>query len=40
MIHKIKEHIAAVEAFNSKSHEEVEQFRIKYLAKKGIWANY
>jgi phenylalanyl-tRNA synthetase alpha chain len=36
MIHKIKEHIAAVEAFNSKSHEEVEQFRIKYLGKKGL----
>ncbi len=36
MIQKIKEHIAAVEAFNAKSHEEVEQFRIKYLGKKGL----
>ena len=36
MIQKIKEHIAAVETFNAKSHEEVEQFRIKYLGKKGL----
>ncbi len=36
MIQKIKEHIAEVEAFNAKSHEEVEQFRIKYLGKKGL----
>ena len=36
MIQKIKEHIAAVEAFNTKSQEEVEQFRIKYLGKKGL----
>ena len=36
MIQKIKEHIAAVEAFNAKSHEELEQFRIKYLGKKGL----
>lgn len=36
MIQKIKEHIAAVEAFNAKSQEEVEQFRIKYLGKKGL----
>ena len=36
MIQKIKEHIAAVEAFNAKSDEEVEQFRIKYLGKKGL----
>ena len=36
MIQKIKEHIAVVEAFNAKSHEEVEQFRIRYLGKKGL----
>ena len=36
MIQKIKEHIAAVGAFNAKSQEEVEQFRIKYLGKKGL----
>ena len=36
MIHKIKEHIAEVEAFSAKSLEEVEQFRIKYLGKKGL----
>ena len=36
MIHNIKEHIAEVEAFSAKSLEEVEQFRIKYLGKKGL----
>ena len=36
MIQKIKEHIAAVEAFNTSSQEEVEQFRIKYLGKNGL----
>ena len=36
MIDKIKEHIAAIEAFTAKSQEEVETFRIKYLGKKGL----
>jgi len=36
MIHKIKEHISEVESFSAKSLEEVEQFRIKYLGKKGL----
>ena len=36
MIDKIKEHIAAIEAFTTKSQEEVETFRIKYLGKKGL----
>jgi len=36
MIDKIKEHIAAIEAFIAKSPDEVETFRIKYLGKKGL----
>lgn len=36
MIDKIKEHIAKVEAFTSAKKEEIEQFRIEYLGKKGI----
>ncbi|MEL6811090.1 MAG: phenylalanine--tRNA ligase subunit alpha [Bacteroidota bacterium] len=36
MIEKIKEHIAEVEAFKAKTKEEVENFRIKYLGKKGL----
>tara|TARA_B100001059_G_scaffold67260_2_gene64001 strand:+ start:66 stop:1082 length:1017 start_codon:yes stop_codon:yes gene_type:complete len=36
MIQKIKEHIADVETFSPKSLEELEQFRIKYLGKKGL----
>ncbi|MCT8339465.1 phenylalanine--tRNA ligase subunit alpha [Flavobacteriaceae bacterium TK19130] len=36
MIQKIKDHIAKVEAFTATSKEEVEQFRIQYLGKKGI----
>ncbi|KAA3620307.1 MAG: phenylalanine--tRNA ligase subunit alpha [Flavobacterium sp.] len=36
MIDKIKAHIAEVEAFSAKSKEEVENFRIKYLGKKGL----
>lgn len=36
MIEKIKEHIARVEAFGSEKKEEIEQFRIEYLGKKGI----
>jgi phenylalanyl-tRNA synthetase alpha chain len=40
MIHKIKEQIAEVEAFSPKSLEEVEQFRIKYLGKKGLLSDF
>ncbi|GIZ15774.1 phenylalanine--tRNA ligase subunit alpha [Capnocytophaga catalasegens] len=36
MIDKIKEHIAKVEAFTSAKKEEIEQFRIEYLGKKGV----
>ncbi len=36
MIDKIQDLIKEVEAFSSKSLEEIEQFRIKFLAKKGI----
>ena len=36
MIDKIKEHIAVVEAFKAKTKEEVENFRIQYLGKKGL----
>ncbi|MGO3706303.1 MAG: phenylalanine--tRNA ligase subunit alpha [Mesonia hippocampi] len=36
MIDKIKNHIADVERFVSDNMEEIEQFRIKYLGKKGI----
>ena len=36
MIENIKKHIAEVEAFVSDNQEEIENFRIKYLGKKGI----
>lgn len=36
MIDKIKAHIQEVKAFSTQSKEELEQFRIKYLSKKGI----
>ena len=36
MIDKIKKHITEVEAFNAKSKEDLENFRIKYLGKKGL----
>jgi phenylalanyl-tRNA synthetase alpha chain len=36
MIETIKKHIAEVETFTSKKAEEIEQFRIKYLGKKGM----
>ncbi|MAP81574.1 MAG: phenylalanine--tRNA ligase subunit alpha [Aequorivita sp.] len=36
MIDTIKNHIAQVEAFSSTNKEEIENFRIKYLGKKGI----
>ena len=36
MIEEIKKHIAAVEEFTTNQVSEVEEFRIKYLGKKGI----
>src|SRR5690606_22205210 len=36
MIETIKKNIAEVEAFSSTNKEEIENFRIKYLGKKGI----
>jgi phenylalanyl-tRNA synthetase alpha chain len=36
MLDKIKEQIAEVESFNGSTKEEIEQFRIKYLGKKGL----
>lgn len=36
MIETIKNHIAEVESFSSNNKEEIENFRIKYLGKKGI----
>jgi len=36
MIDKIKEHIAEVEKFTTQAKEEIENFRIKYLGKKGL----
>lgn len=36
MIDTIKGHIVEVEAFDSRSKEEIETFRIKYLGKKGL----
>ncbi len=36
MIDQLKEHIREVEKFNATSEEAVEEFRIKYLGKKGI----
>ena len=36
MIDKIKEHISEIEVFQASTKEEVEDFRIKYLGKKGI----
>ena len=40
MIDKIKEHIAEVEAFKAKTKEDVENFRIKYLGKKGLLKDF
>lgn len=36
MIDTLKEHLVAVENFSSQSPEEIENFRIKYLGKKGL----
>jgi len=40
MISKIKQHIAEVEVFETKSLEELETFRIKYLGKKGLMNDF
>jgi phenylalanyl-tRNA synthetase alpha chain len=40
MTETIKEHIAEIEAFTAKTKEEAENFRIKYLGKKGILNQY
>ena len=40
MTETIKEHISEIEAFTAKTKEEVENFRIKYLGKKGILNGY
>lgn len=40
MIDKIKKHIAEVKAFSAKTTEEVENFRIAYLGKKGLLTSY
>jgi phenylalanyl-tRNA synthetase alpha chain len=36
MLDKIKKQIAEVEAFQATTKEEIENFRIKYLGKKGL----
>lgn len=36
MIEKIKNHITEIQSFTAETKDEVEQFRIKYLGKKGI----
>lgn len=36
MLNKIKEYLQKVEAFSSTKKEEIEQFRIEYLGKKGV----
>lgn len=40
MIDKIENYISEIEAFTAKTKEEVEDFRIKYLGKKGILNQY
>jgi phenylalanyl-tRNA synthetase alpha chain len=40
MIETIKNHITEVQAFSSTNKEEIENFRIKYLGKKGILNDY
>lgn len=40
MIETIKEHIAEVEAFSANTTEELENFRIKYLGKKGLLTDF
>ena len=40
MIDKIKKHIAEVESFKTKSKDDIEAFRIKYLGKKGLFNEF
>lgn len=40
MIDTIKEHISAVESFTADNKEGIEQFRIKYLGKKGLLTEF
>src|SRR5690554_4602284 len=40
MIDKIKDLITEVEAFKAQSKDEIENFRIKYLGKKGVLNDY
>lgn len=40
MIDKIENYISEIEAFKAKTKEEVEDFRVKYLGKKGILNQY
>ncbi|WP_424492631.1 phenylalanine--tRNA ligase subunit alpha [Salinimicrobium sp. GXAS 041] len=40
MVDKINAHISEIDAFQAKTMEEVENFRIKYLGKKGILNQY
>jgi phenylalanyl-tRNA synthetase alpha chain len=40
MIEELKSHLKTVESFTSKSLDEVETFRIKYLGKKGVLNHY
>jgi len=40
MINKIKKHIAEVEAFKTKSKDDIEAFRIKYLGRNGLLNEY
>ena len=40
MIEKIQDYISEIEGFQAKTKEEVEDFRIKYLGKKGILNQY
>ncbi len=40
MIEELKEHISEVEQFSAKNLEAVENFRIKYLGKKGVLNHY
>ncbi|HER40540.1 MAG TPA: phenylalanine--tRNA ligase subunit alpha, partial [Salinimicrobium catena] len=40
MIDKIENYISEIEAFKATTKEEVEDFRIKYLGKKGILNQY
>ena len=36
MLDSIQQHLGEIAAFNASTAEEVEQFRIKYLGRKGV----